>query len=317
MTAGAGRSHAESHAAEIARAFDLGPDARATGRVMRGEQGQVEELVTDRGLFAVKTSFDQPDLDGEDAEFHVAARAAGVPAPAVIPTADGAWHADIGGLAVRVYEWVELLPPDNAFDPAAVGRVVAAIHRTPFGGRRPEDQWYTEPVGAAAWDQLVADLAAADAPFAPDLAALRDELVALEALLEAASTLRTCHRDLWSDNLRPTASGGLCVIDWENCGLADPSHEIAGVLFEFGYRSPDRARQLYRAYRRAGGPGSVRSRGDFSMTIAQLGHITERLCRIWLDAPEERARRETDVAVVVDMPLTVAVIDELLDAAGD
>jgi hypothetical protein len=310
---------ARDHASDIARAFGLGDDARFTGRVGRGEQGQVEELVASRGSFAVKTSFDLPELDGEDAEFQAAACAAGVPAPTVLRTAAGAWHVEVGGLPVRVYEWVDLLPADSMFDPAEAGRVVAAIHRTPFAGRRPEHSWYTEPVGAAVWDELVIDLTAAGAPFAADLAAMRDELVALEALLERSSTLRTCHRDLWSDNLRPAACGGLCVIDWENCGLADPGQEVAGVVFEFGYGDPDRACEVYRAYCRGGGPGLVRTRGHFSMTIAQLGHITEMACRIWLDptTPEdERRRQEARVAESVEQPLTVAVIDELLDALG-
>jgi hypothetical protein len=310
---------ASGYAGDIARVFGLGGDARFTGRVGRGEQGQVEELVTSRGSFAVKTSFDLPELDGEDARFQAAACAAGVPAPAVLPTAAGAWHAEMGGLPVRVYEWVDLLPPDSSFDPVEAGRVVAAIHRTPFAGTRPEHPWYTEPVGAVAWDGLVTDLTAARAPFAAGVAGMRDELVALEALLERSSALRTCHRDLWSDNLRPALSGGLCVIDWENCGLADPGQEIAGVVFEFGYGDPDRAREVYRTYRRSGGPGTVRRRGDFSMTIAQLGHITEMACRIWLDptTPEdERRRQEARVAESIEQPLTIAVIDELVDAVG-
>jgi hypothetical protein len=134
-------------AAEIARAFCLGADARFTGRVERGEQGRVEQLLTARGAFAVKTSFGEPDLDGEDAAFQAAARAEGVPAPEVVRAAGGAWHAAIGGLPVRVYEWVDLLPVDRGIDPAETGRVVAAIHRTPFVGSRPEDPWYTDPVG--------------------------------------------------------------------------------------------------------------------------------------------------------------------------
>ena len=304
-------------AGDIARVFGLGDDARLTGRVERGEQGSVEELVTSRGAFAVKTSFDPPELDGEDAEFQAAACAAGVPAPAVLRTLDGAWHAEIDGLAVRVYEWVEILPPDGMFDPAEAGRVVAAIHRTPFAGVRPEDPWYTEPVGAAAWDALIADLMAAEAPFAGGLAAVRDELVALEALLRPASSLQTCHRDLWSDNMRPAAAGGLCVIDWENCGLASPGEEIAGVVFEFGYGDPDRAREVYRAYRQSGGPGVVRSPGDFSMTIAQLGHITEIACRIWLaSGPGERRHQEARIGQAIEQPLTRAVIGELLEAVG-
>jgi aminoglycoside phosphotransferase (APT) family kinase protein len=306
-------------AAEIARAFALGENPRFTGRIGRGEQGWVEELVTSSGAFAVKASFHAPDLDGEDAEFQAAACAAGVPAPSVVPTATGAWHADIGGVALRVYGWVDLLPPDKAIDPAEAGRVVAGIHTTAFRGTRPEDAWYTDPVGLARWDGLVSDLAEAGAVFAGDLAAMRDGLVAVEALLAPATHLRTCHRDLWTDNLRPTVSGGLCVIDWENCGLADPGKEVAGVIFELGYEDAGRAREVYSAYRRAGGPGVVQSRSAFSMTIAQLGHITEIAGRIWLDVEtteEERRRQEARIAEAVDQPLTVAVIDELLEAVG-
>ncbi len=314
MTADAGR------AADVARAFALGSDARFTGRVERGEQGQVEELVTSRGGFAVKTSFDEPDLDGEDADFQAAACAAGVPAPAVLRSAAGAWHAEIGGLAVRVYEWVDVLPASRGIDPAEAGRVVAAIHRTPFAGVRPEHSWYTDPVGASAWDRLADDLAAAGAPFAARVAEQRDDLVAAEGLLRRSPHLRTCHRDLWVDNLRPAAAGGLCVIDWENCGLADPGQEVAGVVFELGIGDRDRGREVYRGYREAGGPGTVRTPADFSMTIAQLGHILEAACRIWLDpasSEEERRRQEARVAECVDEPLTVAVIDELLDAVAN
>lgn len=304
-------------AAHVARAFDLGGGARFTGRVERGEQGQVEELLTARGRFAVKTSFGAPELDGEDAAFQAAARAAGVPAPGVLRAVGGSWHADIGGLPVRIYEWVDLLPASRDIDPGEAGRVVAAIHRTPFAGSRPEHPWYTEPVGAPAWDRLLDDLAAAAAPFAGGVAGLRDELVAMEGLLRRSADLRTCHRDLWAENLRPTPAGGLCLIDWENCGLADPGQEVAGVVFELGVGDPARGGEVYRAYRRAGGPGTVRTRADFSMTIAQLGHILEAACRIWLNpgsTDDERRRQEGRVAESVDEPLTVAVIDELLEA---
>jgi phosphotransferase family enzyme len=309
----------DGRAAAVARAFGLGDGARFTGRLERGEQGQVEELATARGAFAVKTSFGRPELDGEDAGFQAAARAAGVPAPAVIRSVGGAWHAEVGGLPVRVYEWVDLLPPSTEIDPAEAGRTVAAIHRTPFAGSRPEDPWYTDPVGAPAWDRLIDDLAATAAPFGRGVAALRDELVAMEGLLERSPRLRTCHRDLWVDNLRRTAAGALSVIDWENCGLADPGQEVAGVAFELGIGDPRRGGEVYRAYRRAGGPGTVRARADFSMTIAQLGHILEAACRIWLDpgtTPEERRRQEGRVAEFVGAPLTVAVIDELLAAVA-
>jgi Ser/Thr protein kinase RdoA (MazF antagonist) len=304
---------------DIARAFGLGGGARLTGVVERGEQGQISQLETDAGLWAVKVAFAPAEdaLDGEDAAFQTAASAAGVPAPAVVRTRGGEVFADVGGGRVRVYTWIDLLPPDRTVDPEDVGRVVASLHRCGFAGRRPEDPWYTDPVGAAGWDALIADLAAAGAPFAADMEAMRDDLVAMEALLEPALGLHTCHRDLWADNLRPTAGSGLCLIDWENCGLADPGQELSGVLFEFWGRDAERARVLYRAYRGAGGPGRVDHPGSFSMTIAQLGHIVEIACRAWLDPSvdeDERRRQPGRVAEAVAQPLTVAVIDELLDA---
>ena len=134
------------------------------------------------------------------------------------------------------------------------------------------------------------------APFAERLSEMRDELVALEGLMEEPRDLQTCHRDLWADNVLRTAAGGLCVIDWENCGLADPSQELALVLFEFGLGDPRRARALYRAYLEAGGPGRIDRRGNFSMLIAQLGHIGEDACARWLDPGESEAERERQEA---------------------
>lgn len=266
----------------------------------------------------MKLTFGEPDgLDGEDAAFQDAARTAGVPAPEILRTADGDVFAEVGGAPVRVYGWVDVLPTDRTLDPARVGRLVAGMHRVGFAGRRPQDPWYTDAVGAAGWDGLIAELTAARAPFAADLAALRDDLVAAEALIEPARALRTCHRDLWADNLRATAAGGMCVIDWENCGLADPGQELAGVIFEFWLGDADRARELYREYRRAGGPGRLDGRGSFSMAIAQLGHITEISGRIWLDpatSDAERARQAARIGEATGDPLTVRVVDEILNA---
>jgi hypothetical protein len=114
-----------------------------------------------------------------------------------------------------------------------------------------------------------------------------------------------------------TPDDGLCVIDWENCGLADPSQELALVLFEFGLGSVERARALYRAYREEGGPGRIDRRGNFLMLIAQLGHIGENACARWLEPNEpavERDRQAARAEEFLAMPLTRGAIDELLDA---
>jgi aminoglycoside phosphotransferase (APT) family kinase protein len=309
-------------AADLARRFGLGRPARLSdGPVARGKQGLVWRLDTAEGSWAVKVPFGPCDEHEARlaAVFQEAACAAGVPAPQVRRTTEGRVFATLEGRQARVYEWVDLQAPDPRLDPARVGAVVAAIHRVPATGPGPLDPWYHEPVGADRWDQLVSQLAAAGAPFAGRLAGLRDELVALESWIEPPELIQTCHRDLWADNLLPTTGGGVCVIDWENSGPADPSQELGCVLFEFCRSDSGRARALTRAYREAGGPATVSRRGHFSMLIAQLGHITEAAATDWL-TPNSRSPERADAAAwigeTLDEPHTRELLETILMAAG-
>ena len=307
-------------AADIARRFGLGGAARLSdGPVARGKQGVVWRLDTADGGWAVKVGFRQRSEDEVRVatRFQEAAYAAGVPTPQVRRTEDGSVFASIEGSQVRVFEWVDLLAPDPSLDPALVGAVVAAIHRESVEDHGPLHPWHHEPVGADRWDQLVELLLEAGAPFAGRLAALRDELVALESWIEPPQVLRTCHRDLWADNVLPTADGGVCVIDWEDSGPADPSQELGYVLFEFARSDHGRARALIDAYRAAGGPGDVNRRGHFSMLIAQLGHITEMAATDWLEPnprSPDRADSEAWISEVFDEPHTRDLLEGLLAA---
>jgi Ser/Thr protein kinase RdoA (MazF antagonist) len=252
--------------------------------------------------------------------FQEAAYAAAVPTPQVRRTTEGCVFAMLEGRQVRVYEWVDLRAPDTGLDPVRVGAVVAAIHRVSAPDLSPLDPWYHEPIGAEGWDHLVGQLLEAGAPFARRLADLRDELVALESWIEPPEMLQACHRDLWADNVLPTADGGVCVIDWENSGPADPSQELGCVLFEFARADPGRARALTEAYREAGGPATVNRRGHFSMLIAQLGHITEAAATDWLE-PNPRSPERADSAAwigeVLEEPHTRELLETILAAAGE
>lgn len=305
----------------VVERYALGPRAHITGPTARGYHGEMWKLATSHGDWAVKRHFvTRREAEvREDVAFQDAAAAAGVPTPVAVRTVDGDVLLDLVDTQVRVNRWVDLTEVDPRLDPVAVGEVIAALHRVDFAGSRSEHRWYTEPVGAERWDELGRALAAAGAPFAGDFAHLHGEIVALERLLEPAERLQACHRDLWADNLRGTADGGVCVIDWDNFGLADPSHELAVLLYEFAYRDPRRARALHDAYRAAGGPGRVHRRGHFSMAIAQLGHLNELSCERWLDPATsdlDRARNAARFGEFVDQPLTRDVIDELLDAVS-
>ena len=223
-----------------------------SGPVARGELGQIWRLESSLGAFAVKEWLEEFPWDEleEGAAFQEAASAHGVACPPVRRRRDGSLLLDLRGTTTAVYGWVDVAERDSGIDAAAVGSLLAALHRVPFDGSVPSDPWYTDPVGRDRWDELIAELRSRGAPFAELLAGYRDELVALEALIEPPATLRTSHRDLWADNLRATPDGELCLIDWDNAGLADPTGEVALVLFEFCRGDPARAPRPVRRLRR-------------------------------------------------------------------
>jgi Ser/Thr protein kinase RdoA (MazF antagonist) len=312
-----------AHATDlVSQEFGLGAPLRDLSPVARGEQGQVWRLDTEHGSYAVKESF-EPSSEIEaaaDVDFQEAVLASSsVSMPRPIRTIAGSVLATVVGRQVRAYQWFDLLPADHRFDAAVVGETIAAIHRVQHEPARPVHPWYTDPVGATAWHDLSRDVTASGAPFADAFAAEVASLIGLEALLEPRQNLQNCHRDLFADNILPQAQGGICVIDWENCGLEEPSQELGVVLFDFTMGNPERARRLHDAYVDAGGPGRLTGRGAFSMLIAQFGHFFESAAKEWLDPESSAKDREHAISRFDELfatPLTLDRIDELLDAVS-
>jgi Ser/Thr protein kinase RdoA (MazF antagonist) len=313
-------------AAAVHAAFGL-PGGRPTlhGPVARGYMGHIWRLDTDAGSWAVKESL--AGLDREHARvaasFESAAAAAGVPLPEPVLAADGDPVRVVQGRELRCHRWVDLAELDTGLDPVLLGGMLAGLHRVPFDYPGSADPWYSAPVGTARWDELID--ATHRAPFGGRLREIRDDLLAAEALVRPPAALQTCHRDLFADNVR--ASGdGLCVVDWENCGEADPAGELGMVLFEYTRDDPARTSALYRAYRDAGGPARVTGPESLSMVTAVVHHIGEISIRRWLDADsadstdgaDSEAERELNLGRVIeflDEPITIELITDLVDAA--
>lgn len=306
------------HAVEIAQRYGLGTPRSFTGPHARGFQAEVWKLQGDTGTWAVKRSFspiDEMDLV-LGAEFQEAARSAGLATPGIVRDLDGRLLADVGWGQVRVDEWADLADADPTIDPAALGAAIATLHQVTSASIGHIDPWYCEGVGADRWIELLAQIQASDAPFARPLSSARDELVAMEALIEPPTNLRLCHRDLWADNVRLGADGRIWIIDWQDCGAADIDHELAALLFEYAYDDTRRARSFYESYVNAGGPARVLRPQHFSMAIAQLGHILELSCRNWLAAQSsaERTLNEGRVAEFIDKPLSRRLFNQILRA---
>ncbi|WP_323095252.1 phosphotransferase enzyme family protein [Intrasporangium sp. YIM S08009] len=307
----------------IAAAYGLarpGDAVALSGPVARGQLGRVWRLTVGDRSFAVKEWYAGPRLEevGRDAGFVDAARALGVRTPEVLRTTDGRVGADVDGTVARVFEWVDLRPRTRSLDPAEVGRTVALLHRAARPSEEPVDNWFATGAGEQSWRDLARRVADEKAPFTGQLRALVDDLVAVESVIEPHESPLVCHRDLWSDNVLATTDGAVCVIDFENLGPADPSQELAMVLFEFGEDDPARARILHDAYRAAGGPGRVTRRGHFSMLVAEQAHIGQLACSRWVGADDgpERDRLADWFLEIPEDPVTLARIDRVLAAVS-
>ena len=286
--------------------------------VARGEQGRVWRLDTDAGAFAIKELVIRQlpaDVVADVAHQEAVLAIGAVPMPRPIRTVVGRVLVDVAGYQVRAYEWVDLLATDTGLDPVMIGATLAAIHQVHHAPARPLIGWYTEPVGALRWTQLLNDAKAAAAPFADALATEITELMRLEALIEPPTNLQSCHRDLWADNILPTPIGGVCVIDWENCGLEDPAHELPMAMIDFAFGDQRRLADLYLSYVAAGGPGRVTGYGSFTMVIAQFSHFWESAITAYLStsAAEVKAHSIDRIAELLNLRLRVEHLEEMLD----
>ncbi|SEG90927.1 Phosphotransferase enzyme family protein [Nonomuraea solani] len=293
---------------ELARAYGLGEPLGPPAYAARGELGRIWRLDTASGTWAVKellVPVEERDARA-DVAFQLAAAAAGVRLPRPRPTLEGTVMC--GGF--RVYEWVDLAAGQQV-TPAELGAVTAGLHRVAHPASGPVIPWFSEPIGPARWEALAT--AAAGEEWSPALDRLLPELVALDALVVAPdpASLTTCHCDVNLENvLRARDDGGVVVLDWENCGPARPSWELAKILADL----PDAA-AAYDAYRAAGGPGRLAEPADFSMAIAEQGHLLEFYIRRALspqETDENRSRARGRIGTMLGRPLTTARIDALL-----
>lgn len=302
----------------MAERFALGDSAALEGPVARGQLGQVWLLRTACGQFAVKEWFASPDQEATavDAEFSQRVWAAGVCTPRVVSTTDGHVTATVDGTPVRVFEWVDLRSRTRRLDPACVGETVALLHRTGRPTSAPVDRWFSTGFGPVAWYGLLERLVDEGAPFAFDFAPLVGPLVEAELVMQPHTNTVMCHRDLWADNVLGTSDNRVCIIDFENAGPADPSQELAMVLFEFMDGEAERARTLYSAYITAGGPGRVTTPGHFTMLLATQAHIAHLAASKWVGERDEheRCRLEAWFREMLDDPVTLPKIEDILSA---
>jgi Ser/Thr protein kinase RdoA (MazF antagonist) len=310
-------------AAAIASAYDLGDPAGDPVYATRGEQGLIWRLDTARGSWAVKELLLPMDeaAAARDVAFQLAAATAGTPLPRPRRTRDGRVVLPApeaaSGWSVRVYEWADLAD-GRTVTGAEIGAVAARLHRVRHPAPGPAEAWFIEPIGPPAWEAMLSDARRARASWAGALDRWLPQLIALDTAVAPPdpAAMTTCHRDLNLENVRYAAGGGVVVLDWENCGPAQPERELAAIVADIALDvTLPAARDVYVSYRAAGGPAEVRTVADFATAVAIQGHLLQFYSRRALDpddAPENRARARGRLDHMTRQPLTLDRVDRLL-----
>lgn len=300
----------------VSDAFGLGHAHSLSGPLARGELGEIRRLETQWGAWAIKQSLEpgnHPELETSTA-YHRQCWESGVPSPEPVRAVSGSLVTEVSGQFLRAYTWVDLEDPDAGVDPAAVGELLAMVHRVHREPAGSVHEWFEAPIGPQEWTRVLTASRAVGAPYVDRLAELLPRIIEVESILVPMAAVQTCHLDLWSDNVLRRPDGALCVIDFDNAGPADPGREVAMVVFEFGQGDNDRRRALYDAYRAAGGPGRVTGRDSCAMTVAQLHHIGHRHLQMWLTAPDDTARERSlkGVEGFLNEPLLLPEVDRIV-----
>jgi aminoglycoside phosphotransferase (APT) family kinase protein len=310
-------------AGAIASAYGLGVLARDPVYATRGEQGLIWRLDTRGGSWAVKELLLPVAEAGaaRDVEFQLAAWAAGIPLPLPRRARDGrvVLPAEEAGSAwsVRVYRWADVCG-GQAVTGAEIGAVTARVHQVQHAGPGPAEAWFSEPVGEPAWQALLGDACRGEAGWAGALGRRLPGLIAVDAAVAPPEPglLRTCHRDLNTENILRAVSGGVTVLDWENSGPAQPERELAAIVSGLAADAGTQAaRTAYAAYQAAGGPARLSGPADFATAIAVQGHLLQFYGRRALDraeSAENRARSRKRLDQILSQPLTTSRIDRLL-----
>jgi len=302
----------------VATLFALGDPIGPMAPVGRARSNRVFRVRTEGGTFAVKEILNpwseprwEEDLQAAWA-FELRAAEAGIsmPLPVANPEEGGClgWVPRLGGGAeapVRVHHWVAGNPcppgPVSAKVARWAGGALARLHGLGMAPPEPASYFRPEPVGEAAWAEVIRAAEAAGVPWAPILGPV-GALVAVVRERAGSAPLRPdglvmTQGSLDQNNIVLGGRGIPFLCDWDRAGPRPPAEDLAATALNLGaWMNFEVVRMVMGAYEAAGGRGQPLGdselAGVLSRFLVQLVFNIERAVGV-RPAPAEVARRSS------------------------
>ncbi len=300
---------------ELARCFGLGLIDGDPRYVTRGAMGEIWQLRTTSGTWAVKWQFPWAPADARPADLALqrAAAGAGIPLPLPVTTPAGDAVVLVGDRHARVYEWAdlgpEITPPASPACAAEAGRLLGMLHRLAIRYGEPADPWFTEVPGPGQWTILAGRARKSGTPWAAGLDAALGLITELgDRVAPPAGELIACHRDFNPGNVFPAAlDARLVVLDWENSGPLTASSEVGYAVFTWSYGGGQfgqaAADALLAGYAQTSGQTLPANADLYSVVIATHLNFLNVMASQWLTEPAHRgyAGQQIDMLLAHDL----------------
>lgn len=309
----------------IAEAFGLGEPRRIVPLSYQ-HMGRAWSLETSRGRYFVRPLFDYID----DAQAAVGvdllerARPLGVLSPRPVRGPDGRLVHRIDDQNWHVEEWLDMGPtpirPMRSAVARRAGEILAILHSVGGATDKPIPTYLSSRHGPLYWDALMQR--ATGTRWAEPLAALRPSI---DALLETEADAATAGPrvislcDFVPEAVRYGPADDLVVVHSAFTSGMVPAWELGYVLIQwalYGRVNPVAAHALLDGYRDRAGRLPELDLGSFTLGIGGYINWTyNAFCEALLATGNEKtAFAELSVWEVVDDPLTVEKLEELLDS---
>jgi hypothetical protein len=315
-----------SLATAVADAFGLG-EPRAISPIAYNFMGRAWSLETDQGRYVASPVFGY--IDDTQASVGVEllerARPHGVLSPHPVRDADGRLVHRIDDQSWRVDEWLDMGPtpmqPIRSAVARRAGEILAIVHSVGGETNKPIPPYLLSRHGRSSWDALQ-NRAKAAGRYEEALGSIRpsiDALLEIEAEPAAAGPLVMSLCDFSLGAVRYGPGDDLLVVHSAFTSGMVPAWELGYVLIHwalYGRVNPSAARAVLDGYRDRAGVLPALELESFTLGIGGYINWTyNAFCEALLaEGTEKTAFAEMSVREVLDDPLTVEKLQQLLDS---